>query len=197
MQSQSFRWTRIRMGGFTRILHNGKPDKYMDEIPTFVAQPLPSGMDQGYVVLNRPWAFVQWLQQADIKEDYVLMSEPDHSNGRHALWLIHTQLFFKHFTPKDNNTLFSWPRIKKIYSQMITKKRRRFVGVGISVTSGGEEEETVAGAVTCRKKKEKVGGAGNSRGQKRFLRKFLNFDDGGGGENSSPERYVAPAVIKV
>lgn len=34
------------MGGFTRILHSGKPDKFMDEIPTFVAQPLPSGMDQ-------------------------------------------------------------------------------------------------------------------------------------------------------
>lgn len=34
------------MGGFTRILHSGKPDKYMDEIPTFVAQPLPSGLDQ-------------------------------------------------------------------------------------------------------------------------------------------------------
>jgi len=34
------------MGGFTRILHSGKPDQYMDEIPTFVAQPLPSGMDQ-------------------------------------------------------------------------------------------------------------------------------------------------------
>lgn len=34
------------MGGFTRILHSGKGDKYMDEIPTFVAQPLPSGMDQ-------------------------------------------------------------------------------------------------------------------------------------------------------
>ncbi|CAF1921054.1 unnamed protein product [Brassica napus] len=66
------------MGGFTRILHNGKPDQYMDEIPTFVAQPLPPGTDQGYVVLNRPWAFVQWLQQADIKEDYILMSEPDH-----------------------------------------------------------------------------------------------------------------------
>ncbi|CAH2044403.1 unnamed protein product [Thlaspi arvense] len=66
------------MGGFTRILHSGKPDKYMDEIPTFVAQPLPSGMDQGYVVLNRPWAFVQWLQQTDIEEDYILMSEPDH-----------------------------------------------------------------------------------------------------------------------
>lgn len=34
------------MGGYTRILHSGKPDKYMDEIPTFVAQPLPAGMDQ-------------------------------------------------------------------------------------------------------------------------------------------------------
>ena len=34
------------MGGFTRILHSGKPDKFMHEIPTFVAQPLPAGMDQ-------------------------------------------------------------------------------------------------------------------------------------------------------
>ncbi|XP_038711519.1 hydroxyproline O-arabinosyltransferase 1-like isoform X2 [Tripterygium wilfordii] len=66
------------MGGFTRILHSGRPDKFMDEIPTFVAQPLPSGMDQGYIVLNRPWAFVQWLQQANIQEDYILMAEPDH-----------------------------------------------------------------------------------------------------------------------
>jgi hypothetical protein len=24
---------------------------------------------QGYIVLNRPWAFVQWLQKADIKEE--------------------------------------------------------------------------------------------------------------------------------
>ncbi|KAH9760511.1 Hydroxyproline O-arabinosyltransferase 1 [Citrus sinensis] len=66
------------MGGFTRILHSGKPDKYMDEIPTFIAQPLPAGMDQGYIVLNRPWAFVQWLEKADIKEEYILMAEPDH-----------------------------------------------------------------------------------------------------------------------
>ncbi|KAG2405247.1 Hydroxyproline O-arabinosyltransferase [Vigna angularis] len=34
------------MGGFTRILHSGKPDQFMDEIPTFVAQPLLDGMDQ-------------------------------------------------------------------------------------------------------------------------------------------------------
>lgn len=37
------------MGGFTRILHSGKPDKFMDEIPTFIAQPLPSGMDQVFI----------------------------------------------------------------------------------------------------------------------------------------------------
>ncbi|XP_022866378.1 hydroxyproline O-arabinosyltransferase 1-like [Olea europaea var. sylvestris] len=38
------------MGGFTRILHSGKSDRFMDEIPTFIAQPLPSGMDQVFVL---------------------------------------------------------------------------------------------------------------------------------------------------
>ncbi|OAY69351.1 hypothetical protein ACMD2_01010 [Ananas comosus] len=66
------------MGGFTRILHSGRPDAFMNEIPTFVADPLPDGLDQGYIVLNRPWAFVQWLQKANIQEDYILMAEPDH-----------------------------------------------------------------------------------------------------------------------
>ncbi|KAK3163466.1 hypothetical protein QOZ80_1AG0004110 [Eleusine coracana subsp. coracana] len=66
------------MGGFTRVLHSGKPDGLMDEIPTFVVDPLPAGKDHGYVVLNRPWAFVQWLQKAKIKEEYILMAEPDH-----------------------------------------------------------------------------------------------------------------------
>ncbi|KAG0502768.1 hypothetical protein HPP92_002840 [Vanilla planifolia] len=50
----------------------------MDEIPTFVVDPLPAGMDRGYIVLNRPWAFVQWLDKANIEEDYILMGEPDH-----------------------------------------------------------------------------------------------------------------------
>lgn len=31
-----------------------------------------------YVVLNRPWAVVQWLREVKIPERYVLMSEPDH-----------------------------------------------------------------------------------------------------------------------
>ncbi|KAL3693514.1 hypothetical protein R1sor_007165 [Riccia sorocarpa] len=66
------------MGGFTRVLHSGVPDSVMDEIPTVVVNPLPAGEDRGYVVLNRPWAFVQWLQTADIEEDYIFMAEPDH-----------------------------------------------------------------------------------------------------------------------
>ena len=34
------------MGGFTRVLHSGKPDGLMDEIPTFVVNPLPAGKDR-------------------------------------------------------------------------------------------------------------------------------------------------------
>lgn len=34
------------MGGFTRVLHSGEPDNLMDEIPTFVVDPLPAGMDR-------------------------------------------------------------------------------------------------------------------------------------------------------
>ncbi|KAK1319942.1 hypothetical protein QJS10_CPB04g00350 [Acorus calamus] len=66
------------MGGFTRILHSGSEDGLMDEIPTVVVDPLPAGLDRGYIVLNRPWAFVQWLEKATIEEDYILMAEPDH-----------------------------------------------------------------------------------------------------------------------
>ncbi|KAF8395699.1 hypothetical protein HHK36_019649 [Tetracentron sinense] len=66
------------MGGFTRVLHSGSPDNLMDEIPTFVVDPLPEGLDRGYIVLNRPWAFVQWLEKAAIEEEYILMAEPDH-----------------------------------------------------------------------------------------------------------------------
>lgn len=34
------------MGGFTRVLHSGKPDNLMQEIPTFVVDPLPEGLDR-------------------------------------------------------------------------------------------------------------------------------------------------------
>lgn len=94
------------MGAFTRILHSGAPDNLVGEIPTFVAAPLktegggegpapgggrpparrrpparPGGGDGGYVVLNRPWAIVQWMRTAPPAEPFVLMCEPDH------LWL--------------------------------------------------------------------------------------------------------------
>lgn len=71
------------MGGFTRLLHSGKADDLMDEIPSFVVEPLLSEtcINENYFVLNRPYTFVQWTQRTKIKEKFVLMLEPDH------LWL--------------------------------------------------------------------------------------------------------------
>ena len=146
---------QCNMGGFTRLLHTGQADDLMNEIPTFVAQPLPAehpdhgwvvcarrgvwvgecgtdwcGWGRGglgswqslcggigrkwrarlqplpatsiaftpyrppnsppsspppppppprrYIVLNRPYALMQWVTKATIPEKYVLMSEPDH-----------------------------------------------------------------------------------------------------------------------
>jgi hydroxyproline O-arabinosyltransferase len=66
------------MGGFTRILHSGEPDDLMDEIPTIVVDPLPDRENKGYVVLNRPYAFSQWLREQKIREENILMVEPDH-----------------------------------------------------------------------------------------------------------------------
>lgn len=68
------------MGGFTRLLHSGEADDLMDEVPTFVAQPLPNSVveHEAYPVLNRPYAFLQWIQHTNITEEFILMSEPDH-----------------------------------------------------------------------------------------------------------------------
>lgn len=44
------------MGGFTRILHSGKPDGLMDEIPTMVVDPLPEGKDK----VRFWWLFLFW-----------------------------------------------------------------------------------------------------------------------------------------
>ena len=68
------------MGGFTRLLHSGEPDDLMDEIPTMVVDPLPAETVEHswYIVLNRPYAFVQWVKKQNIPEKYVLMAEPDH-----------------------------------------------------------------------------------------------------------------------
>jgi len=75
------RYPGSALGGFTRILHSGRSDGLMDEIPTVIVDALPKNIrDEGYVVLHRPYAFKQWLEKfaEDIPEAYVLMSEPDH-----------------------------------------------------------------------------------------------------------------------
>lgn len=79
-KSECDRTPTCEMGGFTRLLHSGQPDDLMDEVPTFVAQPLPESVvpHEYYPVLNRPYALLQWVQQANITEEYVMMSEPDH-----------------------------------------------------------------------------------------------------------------------
>lgn len=49
------------MGGFTRILHSGVPDEFMDEIPTFVAQPLEDGLDQVFFLLPQIVCVCVWV----------------------------------------------------------------------------------------------------------------------------------------
>ena len=86
---------KCQMGGFTRLLHSGKADDLMDEIPSYVVNPLPPDKQdhKGYVVLNRPYAFAQWTQQVKIREKYVIMSEPDHVWLKPMPNLMKVQLF--------------------------------------------------------------------------------------------------------
>lgn len=65
-----------QMGGFTRVLHEGRPDELMSEIPTCVVDRLKE--EFGFVVLSRPNALLQMLDKCDIQEKYILMAEPDH-----------------------------------------------------------------------------------------------------------------------
>ena len=39
------------LGGFTRLLHTGKPDALMDKIPTVVVDPEPAERHRGYKVI--------------------------------------------------------------------------------------------------------------------------------------------------
>ncbi|KAI3717239.1 hypothetical protein L1987_68727 [Smallanthus sonchifolius] len=104
------------MGKFTRILHSGQPDNLMEEIPTFVVDPLPSGLDKGYVVLNRPWAFVQWLKRATVEEDYIFMAEPDHifvnPLPNLARGIIPAGYLFQYIMPSENEKI-----IRKYFPQ--------------------------------------------------------------------------------
>ena len=66
------------LGGYTRILHSSQADDIMHLVPTLVVEHLPLGIDRGYGPMHRPWAFSQWLSRANIPEEYIFMSEPDH-----------------------------------------------------------------------------------------------------------------------
>ena len=63
-----------------RIACSGKADALMDEMPTAVVDRLPEGLDQGFVVLNRPYGFLQWMRRfaGEVPEPYILMIEPDY-----------------------------------------------------------------------------------------------------------------------
>ncbi|PSC67539.1 manganese resistance 1 [Micractinium conductrix] len=74
---------KCAMGGYTRLLHSGAGDEFMEEIPTVVVDPLPPKYQEiaaGYVVLDRPYAFKQWVDKYidTIPENYIWMGEPDH-----------------------------------------------------------------------------------------------------------------------
>ena len=74
------------MGGFTRLLtsYGGKPygGSFDDEIPTFYVKELAGGAAAGYVVVNRPYSMLQFVQHPEfrdlVREEYVYIAETDH-----------------------------------------------------------------------------------------------------------------------
>nr|DAD42767.1 TPA_asm: hypothetical protein HUJ06_000997 [Nelumbo nucifera] len=58
------------LGGFTRVLHSGNPDNLMDEIPTFVVNPLPEGLDRTLLEKIAPtWMNVSLKMKDDPEAD--------------------------------------------------------------------------------------------------------------------------------
>lgn len=50
------------MGGFTRLLHSGEEDEWMDEIPTVVVDPLPEEIIEKANVRSRITMIVRFFQ---------------------------------------------------------------------------------------------------------------------------------------
>lgn len=74
-----------RLVALTRIMHRTKPDEVMDEIPTFVAQPLQPECDKWcwFPVADRANAVQQWIDAAEkdpsmIKAPWLLLLETDY-----------------------------------------------------------------------------------------------------------------------
>jgi hypothetical protein len=68
------------MDGFTRVMHSGKADELMQEIPSIVVPRLDAAQEMGYMGSDRPFAIKHLLNDANayIKQDYILLLEPDH-----------------------------------------------------------------------------------------------------------------------
>ncbi|GLC42047.1 hypothetical protein PLESTB_001062400 [Pleodorina starrii] len=74
-----------RLVALTRILHRTTPDEVMDEIPTFIAQPLQPECDKWcwFPVADRANAMQQWINAAEkdpslIKAPWLLLLETDY-----------------------------------------------------------------------------------------------------------------------
>ena len=68
------------MGGFTRLLHAKEDDELSEKIPTIRVDPLGHRGALLFPPLARPLALKMLMDMPDngIKEDYVMMAEPDH-----------------------------------------------------------------------------------------------------------------------
>ncbi|PNH03274.1 putative cytochrome c-type heme lyase [Tetrabaena socialis] len=101
------------MGGFTRVLHSGKPDDLMDEVPTVVVDPLPPSVSKNttYIVLNRPYAFLEWINRVSIPEEVDYQGSPFY-----LLHLTYPCRYDKFGNMTDNATNAVWTFDKREYS---------------------------------------------------------------------------------
>jgi hypothetical protein len=71
------------MGGFTRLLHTGKADDFMHEIPTVVVDALPAEMETAAkdyaVIMGQAYGLEQFVRDHlhTITDDYILTVDPD------------------------------------------------------------------------------------------------------------------------
>ncbi|KAL4424883.1 hypothetical protein ABPG77_002106 [Micractinium sp. CCAP 211/92] len=78
------------MGGYTRLLHSGKADDWVDEIPTVIVPPAPAQFEkilQRFPVLHRSFALKDWLETHFIPGGAVLLTSSV-AGGRPA-YMIH------------------------------------------------------------------------------------------------------------
>jgi len=96
------------MVGFTRLLA-GKADGLMKAMPTVVVKEAGFDKTRGFMVINRPWTMLNFLQMKEwrerIVEDYVYIAETDHlllcDIPNRATPQLAVAFFFPYMSPKD------------------------------------------------------------------------------------------------